>query len=705
MPNIAERGTNQPREQGRIDKVLHSPMSRRTFIKRAGAVLLSAEIAAACGVPAGIPQTSASPARTEAASSIGTFPSSESTPATIPTLSSDTFNKVFGYYTDTTEVNIGGNQETVQSLASEASNIWNDGNLTSISIGRNSVEGLMFALSASELAGNTGTVDFSKIFKGLNIELPRFSISTLTNGKDTEEASNVSPESLTLRKGMDMTVVGIDDTKGNAIVAFSDSLRKPDNSPTMYFASIPVEASSSQLSFTELLARNGATYDSKTHEILYTNGKTLPIYKLDPTLSQSLEQETGSYFLDIDPLRTKAQGKTVYETSPVIPTPDTTLVPEGSKIEQSSDGRILAFNSKGTAIARAADLGGEWKWVGPDKAAGLNYFFRELADGLGIKIGTAPDGSHFEDNNGEFLDIVGNYFNLMELAFGWSQLNPNKNAFSLDYMKSMAGAATQNNMEIYAGLMGSGDIPSWIMEGGYSPEQIKAYAKECVQTVIKEVNNVNIWNVFNEPVSAPMYGATPPEHFLANRLGSDYDNFIGELLGVAREANPSAKLIINEQYNDGRSREISNGFYNLVKQLKGSGVPLDGIGMEMHLHYQDGGADVPPSPQLFAEWVKKYEDLGLDVYVTEFDVDMTRYSGSKAQEQAVQAQWYKNYLQAALDSGVKNFYIFGLTDTTSWYNLIGQPHADALFLNGNYSPKPAFTAIEQVLEGQYKKGA
>jgi len=101
---------------------------------------------------------------------------------------------------------------------------------------------------------------------------------------------------------------------------------------------------------------------------------------------------------------------------------------------------------------------------------------------------------------------------------------------------------------------------------------------------------------------------------------------------------------------------------------------------------------------LFAAALAPYRELGLRVIVTEFDVDMTGFPGSKADEQQVQATFYRDALQTALDAGVRDFYVFGLTDNTSWWLQVGRPKADALMFDADYRPKPAYFAVRDVLK-------
>jgi GH35 family endo-1,4-beta-xylanase len=58
-------------------------------------------------------------------------------------------------------------------------------------------------------------------------------------------------------------------------------------------------------------------------------------------------------------------------------------------------------------------------------------------------------------------------------------------------------------------------------------------------------------------------------------------------------------------------------------------------------------------------------------------------------------------LRACLQVGPSvcpNFGFLGLVDRQSWYNGIGLDDADPLLFKSDYSPKPAFFAIRDILQ-------
>jgi endo-1,4-beta-xylanase len=255
-------------------------------------------------------------------------------------------------------------------------------------------------------------------------------------------------------------------------------------------------------------------------------------------------------------------------------------------------------------------------------------------------------------------------------------------------------------MRPFSYLLWSYGAPQWLRDGGYSTAKRVSFAQQFVTaTMTRYRGQIKAWQVFNEPVWATVYGS-PEQRFWQDSLGADFDHFVAEAFHWARAADPSATLLLTDYVNEGRDLQVTQSFYNLVEELVAGGTPLDAVGIETHFHweYDNPAANPQFSPQVFADWIGKYQQLGVEVWITEFDVDMTGFVGTKQAEFAVQAQWYRDYLQAALDHGVTNFTIFGLTDNTSWYNLTGRPNASALILNSDFTPKPAYFAVRDVLK-------
>lgn len=93
-----------------------------------------------------------------------------------------------------------------------------------------------------------------------------------------------------------------------------------------------------------------------------------------------------------------------------------------------------------------------------------------------------------------------------------------------------------------------------------------------------------------------------------------------------------------------------------MQELKTAGVPLDGIGLQMHISTQGG-----PNPADVSANIARLGALGLEVHITEMDVKCPSPC-----DQNAQAKVYGDILQACLNNtNCKSFETWGITDKVS----------------------------------------
>src|SRR5215510_12249032 len=105
------------------------------------------------------------------------------------------------------------------------------------------------------------------------------------------------------------------------------------------------------------------------------------------------------------------------------------------------------------------------------------------------------------------------------------------------------------------------------------------------------------------------------------RRGSVFQNVIGNsyielAFRRARAADSQAKLVYND-YNVETVNSKSTAMYNMVSDFKSRGVPIDGVGLQMHL--TSGGLDY----NSLATNMARFAALGVEIYITEMDVRLT----------------------------------------------------------------------------------
>ncbi len=99
--------------------------------------------------------------------------------------------------------------------------------------------------------------------------------------------------------------------------------------------------------------------------------------------------------------------------------------------------------------------------------------------------------------------------------------------------------------------------------------------------------------------------------------------------------------------------------------------------------------------------------MGLEVYVTEMDVNTRSVAGGPEAQDAAVAQVYRDYLSIVLaEPNVPIALTWGITDAHSWLNEINEPWAKRqdgslqrpLPFNDDLKPTPAFLALRAALD-------
>jgi endo-1,4-beta-xylanase len=156
-------------------------------------------------------------------------------------------------------------------------------------------------------------------------------------------------------------------------------------------------------------------------------------------------------------------------------------------------------------------------------------------------------------------------------------------------------------------------------------------------------------------------------------------------------ADPNAVLLYND-YNIETINAKSDAVFRMAQDLKNRGVPIDGIGFQMHL--TSGGINLSS----LASNMQRFANLGLSIYITEMDV---RYpTPISASNLAAQATIYQNVLdRCLLQPACKALQIWGFTDKYSWVPSSFPGTGDALIFDANYNAKPAYFALQSRFGG------
>lgn len=326
---------------------------------------------------------------------------------------------------------------------------------------------------------------------------------------------------------------------------------------------------------------------------------------------------------------------------------------------------------------------------------------KELAEKRGLQLGAFASLKYLRErpysklltDEFEYLIVDGE----PNWKFEDHELRPAIDKFDFADLDHVFAFGDENNMPVRVQHLLWGDdkwLPDWLKNGNYSKEQLLGIIQNHVMTVGQRYKGkVREYTVVNEAFSRKL-GFGGNHDWWGERLGEEY---IDAAFKWAREADPAAILILNDFSNEAEG-EVSNLMYNYVKSARTRDVPIDAIGMQMHV-----GGDHPPSKADVVKNMRRFGDLGLKVYITEFDVNMHDVHQDKDKENQLQAKIYGDMLAACLEVGphiCPSFGFLGLVDRQSWYHGIGIDDANPLMFDDDFKPKLAFFEVRKVLQSK-----
>jgi endo-1,4-beta-xylanase len=323
---------------------------------------------------------------------------------------------------------------------------------------------------------------------------------------------------------------------------------------------------------------------------------------------------------------------------------------------------------------------------------------RAAAEAIGRLFGAALNSGYLNSDS-VYGGIAGAEFNYVtpEWEMKWDPTEPSPNQFNFAPADGIMAFASEHGMSIKGHtLVWHYSLPAWVSKLT-TAEDLRAAMTNHIQAVVgRYAGRIKAWDVVNEALT----DSTPTSYrdtIFFNLLGETY---IDQAFRAARAADPSALLFYNEANIDWSSDKLDMT-YRLVQRLLAAGVPIDGVGFQMHVT-----AEGAPTQEGMAAALKRFTDLNLLVNFSELDVRVGTLAGDQAAKFEVQRRRYHDLVAAcAQNSKCMSVTIWGVTDAHTWlddtnqWSWAGQgPHYPLLF-NADGTKKPAYDGTLQALLG------
>ena len=322
---------------------------------------------------------------------------------------------------------------------------------------------------------------------------------------------------------------------------------------------------------------------------------------------------------------------------------------------------------------------------------------RQMADRDNLLIGAAVRPYLFSE--AAYSETLAREFNMVEPedAMKWWTVRREAGTFDFHQGDEVVRFAQAHGMKVRGHcLVWDHDNPNWLAQGHFSPVQLSSMLHEHIATVMKHyAGQVFAWDVVNEAfgengqVKNSLWYNQP-----GIGLADEGTAYIEQAFRWARAADADALLFYNDNGGEGLNHK-SDAIYAMVKDFRRRGVPIDGVGLQMHVETLDVDSAA------IAANIARLTALGVQVHITELDVSLPLDANGLATSDDLrrQAEVYRGIVRACRQNrGCTAIQTWGFTDKYSWIG--SHSHGSrgaALPFDRAYQPKPAYDAIFEEL--------
>ena len=323
------------------------------------------------------------------------------------------------------------------------------------------------------------------------------------------------------------------------------------------------------------------------------------------------------------------------------------------------------------------------------------YTLRELADLNELKIGAAVGVSYLRYES-LYQATLKTQFNSVtdEWSMKWDAIHPAQDTYTFTDADYIVDFAMANQMAVRGhSLVWHEALPDWLTNGAWTRDELITILREHIFTVMHHYQGkIYAWDVVNEALNND---GSMRDTIWLDMIGPEY---IDLAFQWAHEADPHAVLFYNE-FGVETPGAKQDALIKLLQGLLDRGIPIHGVGLQMH------SSNTSPTAAQLAQSIERISVLGLQVQVTEMDVQIYDDTGTFEEKLQRQAEQYRGALQTCLEKpACTGFTLWGFTDAHSWvFWLFGRAYPDEapLIFDPKYQPKPAYFAMTQVLGEKY----
>ncbi|MNM16229.1 Endo-1,4-beta-xylanase A precursor [compost metagenome] len=290
-------------------------------------------------------------------------------------------------------------------------------------------------------------------------------------------------------------------------------------------------------------------------------------------------------------------------------------------------------------------------------------------------VGAAIEEGELTGLNGQLLSKHFNHI-VAGNSMKWDATEPSENVFDFARGDLFADYARARGIQMRGHtLLWHSQVPDWLFKHSDGTDLtnseadkdiLRARLENHIKNVVEHFNDVvDTWDVVNEVIDD-----SQPDGFRHSKwyeiLGPEYidDAFIY----AKKYVRPGATLVINDYGTT--SPKKRQFLYDLVKSMKERGIPVDGVGHQMHNGINN------PTPAEIEETLNMFAGLGVENQVTELDISVypnnsaAGYTSLPKEVEIEQAYYYRDIFKVfkkVKDSAyLTSVTLWGLSDAHTW---------------------------------------
>lgn len=272
-------------------------------------------------------------------------------------------------------------------------------------------------------------------------------------------------------------------------------------------------------------------------------------------------------------------------------------------------------------------------------------------------------------------------------------------AISLAQAEPLLAFAQEHDLPVRGHtLVWHSQTPDWFFRVGYQDDgawvdrdtmlaRLENYIKAVMNALATQWPDVEFycWDVVNETFrddgNYRTPGSTKDDSNYSPWIQTIGEDFVTYAFTYARKYAPEGCKLFYNDFNEYASAKRES-IINMVENLAAMGL-IDGVGMQSHLQLSY------PTVAVYEETIRAYNELGLEIQITELDVNVKDNSNAT---QLALAERYRSLMECIVNCkndgcNITAVVFWGITDSTSWIG--GYP----LLFDDDYQAKPAFYAV------------